>query len=89
LAGALGAAAAACLLAVLVWPGREDKDRIAAPSKSESLKSDIPRAAEDNLSAWREAERTLDGKEPPPFTWPLGETPPVTAFTAIPADLLD
>jgi hypothetical protein len=84
--GAVGALAAACLLAVLAWPERDIGKRISSPALH-PVKSQ-PRDESDGFAAWREARRDPDGAEPPVFTWPLHETSPVRP-ASIPPDLLD
>src|SRR5262249_55626403 len=85
--GLAGALAAACLLAVLAWPRRDGRGP--DPSAPGPPVTPRPPDASDRLAAWREARRVLDGAEPSPFTWPLPETSPITAATAIPPDLLE
>jgi hypothetical protein len=90
-AGAVGALAAACLLAVLAWPRRDGKDAIPSTSADAPAHQVAPRLPDDSasLAAWREARRGLGGAEPPSFTWPLEETSLITASPSIPRDLLD
>jgi hypothetical protein len=85
-----GAAAAACLLAVLAWTGRDTRNPVPRPDKGESANQVAPRPPDDpgGLAAWHLARRNLDEAELPPFTWPLPEPSPVTA-NSIPPDLLD
>jgi hypothetical protein len=89
--------AAACLAAILFWWG---SDRHVAPGPiitgPEDLKREpTPQATfqppgdSNRIVAWRDARRVLDGAEPPPFTWPLPETPPITVSHWIPPDLLE
>jgi hypothetical protein len=89
--GAAGALAAACLLAVLAWQGRNAVNPAPRPGTIESARQDTPRPPDDftGVPAWLAARRILDGAEPPPFSWPLGESAPVAPATAIPPDLLD
>jgi hypothetical protein len=89
--GAVGALAAACLLAVLVWLGRDAVNPAPKPGTVEAARQDTPRPPDDRagVPAWLVARRILDGAEPPPFTWPVPGSPPVTPSTAIPPDLLD
>ena len=88
--GAVGTLAAACLLALLAWPGRTGKD-IPRPPTRGSARQSTPPAPDDSarITAWREARRVLEGAEPPAFTWPLEETAPLMVSTSIPPDLLD
>jgi len=80
-----GALAAACLLAVLAWQGRNAKDPVPGPEKNEFVRKVIPRPQDDpvGIAGW------LEGAETPTFTWPLEETSPITASLSIPPDLLD
>src|SRR5262245_53133901 len=73
--GLVGALAAACLLAVLAWPRRQDNNPGPSPPTNESARQVTPRPPDDSddVAAWREARRVLEGGEPPPFTWPLEE----------------
>src|SRR5262245_65476263 len=84
--GAAGALAAACLLAVLAWLGRGGKDP--SPPTNPSAHQAIPRPPDDSAGTaeWLEARRVLDGAEPPAFTWPLPEAPPLRASTSLPPD---
>jgi hypothetical protein len=89
--GAAGALAAACLLAVLAWPGRDGENPFPSPPTSAAPRQVTPRPPDDSagLAARLEARRVLDGAELSPFTWPLQETSPLRASTSIPPDLLD
>src|SRR5262249_42530900 len=81
---------AACLVALLAWLGRDGKGPAPRPRSAELSRQDPRRPPDDNAgSAWLETRRVLGGGEPPAFTWPLEETPPLTASTAIAPDLLD
>ena len=90
-AGVAGALAAACLLAVLAWRGRDGKAPAPGPEKGESARHARPRPPDDSdaIAAWREARRVVDGEELPPFTWPLDEPAPVGVATSIPPDLFE
>jgi hypothetical protein len=89
--GVAGALAAACLLAVLAWFGRDGK--VAPPSLPTSalVEQGSQRPPEDvsGIAAWLKARRDLDEAESTPFTWPLPESSPLGASTSIPPDLLD
>jgi hypothetical protein len=89
--GVAGALAAACLLAILAWSGRDGNKPVPTSPTRESAHQPPPLPREDSASirAWRESRRVLDGEEPPPFTWPLPETPPLRVLTSIPPDLLE
>jgi hypothetical protein len=84
-----GALAAACLLAALAWPRRAGP--APGPAKGDSAHLVTPRPPDDSasLTALVQARRAPEVAELPPFTWPLGETAPVTVASAIPHDLLD
>jgi hypothetical protein len=88
--GVVGALAAACLLAVLAWPGR-GKDLVPSPPTRESARQSTPRPPDDSagIAGWQQARRVPDGTEPPTFSWPLEEPAPVGLSTSIPPDLLE
>jgi hypothetical protein len=88
--GVVGALAAACFLAVLAWPDRDGKHAVTNPPPIASVPSATPQPLDnsDTVAAWRNIRRVLDGRELPPFTWPLSETQLLTA-TSIPPDLLN
>jgi hypothetical protein len=90
-AGAVGTLAAACVLVVLAWPGRDNKNTVPSPPTSQPAAQVKPRPPEGpaSIAALLKARRDLDEPEPPTFTWPLPETPPITLSTSIPPDLLD
>jgi hypothetical protein len=81
----VGAAAAACFLAVLASLERDgdrtDSERTTTPSR--------PTQASAGLADAVQPFRFLDRTETSPFTWPLEETAPLTASSRITADLLD
>jgi hypothetical protein len=89
--GLAGALAAACLLAVLAWRGRDGQGPVPIPEKRDSAHQVTPQPLGNDagIAAWRESRRVPDDPEMPPFAWPLEETSPTTASTAIPPDLLD
>jgi hypothetical protein len=89
--GLVGAAAAACWLAVLAWPGRNVEDPIPIPPRSTSVRPVPvrPPDASAGLTAWREARLVLEGAEPPAFTGALQEMSPLRASRSMPSDLLD
>jgi hypothetical protein len=80
-------AAAACLLAVLAWLGRDGKNPGPRPEPPERA-LEAPTRPPDAF-AWWLARRDLDEAETPPFAWPLEETPPVTVAAARAPDLLN
>jgi hypothetical protein len=92
-----GGLAAACLATILFWWGsgrHVDTDPFVAHPKAVTSKAMPPETRRppgdsNRMVAWRAARRVLDGAEPPPFTWPLSETPPITVSHSIPPDLLD
>jgi hypothetical protein len=86
--GTAGALVAACVLAALAWQGHDGKAPVTPSRPAHPVASSVPDGPA-GIGAWREARRNLNEAEAPAFTWPLGETPPVTVSTAIPADLLD
>jgi hypothetical protein len=86
----VGAMAAACLLAVLAWPGRDGKSPVSTPPTSQPTDPVAPRQPVDSakIAAWRIARQGLD-EEMPAFTWPLAGTELMRGSTSIPPDLLD
>jgi hypothetical protein len=89
--GLAGALAAACLVAVLAWPGRTGKspspeNRDAPPQAKASPRSD---GDSNRIPEWQRPHRDWAGAEWSTFTWPLPETAPVRKVNAIPSDLLD
>jgi hypothetical protein len=86
----LGALAAACLLAVVAWRGRDRHDPAPDPGTTPFVQKVPPRSPDDSsrIAVWPEARRALEGAELPPFSWPLEETSPLRASTPIPPDLL-
>src|SRR6266536_5015387 len=86
--GVVGVLAAACLLAVLAWLGRDATKPAPSPPTRESTHQVAPQPPDDvpRISALREARRASDEAEMPAFTWPLEETSPLTVLTSIPPD---
>jgi hypothetical protein len=89
-AGVAGALAAACLLAVLVWRGRDRHDPAPDPGTRPFVREVSPRSPDDaaRVAGWPEARRVPEGAELSPFSWPLEERSPLRASTSIPPDLL-
>jgi hypothetical protein len=90
-AGVAAVAAAACLVAVLAWQTRGDKERNPSWPPKAVARQVPPLSADErpNFTTLPLARRLEDAAEPPSFTWPLAETSPARPWTAIPADLLD
>src|SRR5437879_4932196 len=67
--GVVGALAAACLLAVLAWLGRDGKGPAPRPPTTESARKDTPRPpdASASIAAWLESRRVLDEATIPTF----------------------
>jgi hypothetical protein len=80
-AGLAGALAAACLLVMLVWLRNHGKE-------TELVKKNEGSSSNGNPSLNREA-RQDPGASLGTFNWPLEESSPMLASTAIPPDLLD
>jgi hypothetical protein len=78
-AGVATALAAACLLAVLAWRGRDRNDPVPRHGTEPSVHV---------VPAWPEGRRVPEGADLPPFSWPLGETSCLKGSTSIPPDLL-
>jgi hypothetical protein len=88
--GAAGALAAACLLAVLAWLGRDGKGPAPRPEAPQRVIAATPRPPKGpDGTAWWVARRDLDEAETPTFTWPLEEPTPVTVASALSPDLLN
>lgn len=90
-AAVVGALAAACLLAVVAWPKRDDSQRLtgrpdSAPSRQANAR---PKDDGGRVAVRAEIPGVREGPQLPPFTWPLQGTSPLREATAIPADLLD
>jgi hypothetical protein len=88
-AGVGVAVAAACLLAVLAWPRRDDGNPDSRPDPRELVHPATPQSPDDRIAARRDSRRLLDEAEPAPFHWPLPEPLPTRLSTTIPADLFD
>jgi hypothetical protein len=90
-AGMLGPLAAACLLVVLAWPGRDRQTPVPSPAPRQSQQQATPQPRDDRagIAALLKARRDLDEAEPPTFTWPLETTSPAPVSTSIPPDLLE
>jgi hypothetical protein len=89
--GAAAAVAAACLLTVLAWLGRDGKNPVLSPATIASAYRVTPRPPDDSatIAPWLEARRALDEAKVPTFTWPLEEKSPMRVSISIPSDLLD
>ena len=83
--------AAACWLAVLVWPRGDGKGPVVGPPGRQASDQIATRSRQDpdGLAAWRDVRRGLDLAHLPAFSWPLQESPPPSVLTPIPPDLLD
>jgi hypothetical protein len=81
-AGLAGALAAACLLIVLCWPKSDG-------SKTNIVKHDGGFSGNSDMPPRMESRRDSDAISAGTFTWPLEESSPMLASTAIPPDLLD
>jgi hypothetical protein len=93
-AGAAVALAAACLLAVLLWPKPGDKstpDMVVLPERSAtSHRLKLPRQGDSaSITPWLEVRRGLDGAEVPAFSWPIEAESRVMVSLRIPSDLFD
>ena len=87
-----GGLAAACLAVILFWWNvgqRVEPEPIPSPRTMEFAHEVRSRPPDEpaSIARWLEGRRPLE--EMPTFTWPLEETSPISASTAIPADLLD
>jgi hypothetical protein len=90
-AAALGVAAAACVVAVILGHHYLGKDHLTIPVTGEPAQQDIRRPISESMSiaAWRDDQRVLDEEKLPAFAWPVDESAIPRASTLIPADLLD
>jgi hypothetical protein len=104
-AGAVGSLAAACLLAVFVWPRHDRKRPVPSLGTTQSVgQATLPstppgesahqvtlRPPDDSTSIAPVlvARRALDETELPTFIWPLPATSPMRVWTSIPPELLD
>src|SRR6516164_4932641 len=94
-AGAVAVLAAACSLAVLLWPGpgrnRTGPNVVANPEIRQPAHPLTPQQPDYSLdiTPWLEARRDLDEAERPLFAWPVHEETPLTVSTALRRDLLD
>ena len=82
-----GALAAACLLAVLAWSGRN----VQVPGPTQGPGPDITQRPADmeTFTIGRDVEHGLAEAQNATFNWPLEEMSPITVATAPPADVLD
>jgi hypothetical protein len=71
--GVVGGLAAAGVVALFIWPGRDGKNPVASPPTNESAHQVAPQppVTNDRIASWRQYRRVLDGEEMPTFTWPL------------------
>src|SRR5262245_54067693 len=85
-AGLAGALAAACLLAVLAWSGRN----VQLPGPPQGPGPDLTQRPADleTLTIGRDVEHGLAQAQKATFSWPLEERSPITVATAPPADVL-
>src|SRR5262245_6054869 len=69
--GIMGALAAACLLAVLAWLGRDGKTPGSNPATAPAARQETPRTPDDsdNVAAWQKARRGLGVAGMPAFAW--------------------
>jgi len=94
-AGAAVAGAAACLLAVLLWPRPGGKTTVPSPVVNAEKRQPAHQLTSEqrgdslSITSWLEAGRDPDGAERPLFTWPIQEKSPLMVSTAIRSDLLD
>jgi hypothetical protein len=89
--GVVGPLAAACLLAVLAWLGRDSKNPIPIPGPPKVVR-EIPRRPTDDsarIVPSLQARRELEGVDTLTFTWPIEEASPMRVSTSISPNLLD
>jgi hypothetical protein len=89
--GVAGALAAACVLAVLAWSGRDGKPPEPGPGTGDSAQQ-VTRRTQDEfvrIPTWPESRRDVDEAEVPAFHWPLPESLPITRSTLMSDDLVD
>ena len=83
--------AAACWLALLVWPRGDGRHLSMDPPGRRSSDKPAGRSRQDpdGLATWRDIRRGLDVSRLPAFAWPLQQSSPPSVLTPIPPDLLD
>jgi hypothetical protein len=85
--------AAACLVAVFAWLGRDGMHPDRGLGSTGQQTSDPialrPRKDRTAFDSWRSVRQDLDVSAMPGFSWPLEESPRLSVLTSIPADLLD
>ena len=81
--GLAGALAAACLIAVLTWL----RDAGTKPAPTPPPIASVPQYSDD-ATALLAARQVRSRAEGVPFTWPLEESSPLRATSAIPSELL-
>jgi hypothetical protein len=86
-AGVSGSLAAACLIALLAWPGRDGKDTIPNPGRIQTVQrvSAQPPDGSNGLAALLALRRALNETEMPAFAWPFENS----VSTSSPLDLPD
>ncbi len=89
---AVGVVAAACVLVVLVWSGRDRKEPGRSVDNGETVRKESPQRSihpEENNPPLPRLGRDLDAENLPAFTWPIPESSPETILTSLPAGELD
>jgi hypothetical protein len=89
-----GVAAAAALIAVLLWQGIDSKNPDPSPAvnvvNSQPDREITPDRPESfSITPWLKAAQELDRSDGPVFAWPIQEKPRVMAWSAMRPDLLD
>ena len=87
---AVGALAAACLLAFLFWSARGGNHRVPNPPLPTKVPDVAARSLDDSeqIAVLLTARRDLEETKPLAFTWPLPEALPMRQSMAIPDELL-
>jgi hypothetical protein len=88
--GVAGALAAACVLAVLLWPRRDRPAPAPGPGTKPVAVNDRQRPPRERV-AFPDLSRELRGDDADAlvFHWPLPETKPIAHLTSIAPELLD
>jgi hypothetical protein len=83
--------AAACCLALLVWPRGDDSHPSMYPPRRQPPDKTAGRSQQDpdGLATWPDIRRGLDVSRLPAFAWPIQQSSPHSVLTQIPPDLLD
>jgi hypothetical protein len=87
----VGALAAACLMAVVIWSHRSNQFLDRDPEMGLSVNQSTPRPRDESarIADSLKARRYLNEAKLPPFTWPLASRSPIKLSASISPDALD